>query len=97
VVTDLLADLLARLDAAGGLLAAIDVAKALAAGVRRVVFGELAPIRRLTLHKRRNVTGYLSKELAGRIDRRLAQAFSQPDPAKGGPAPREACQRLGVR
>lgn len=83
MVTDLLADLVARgLDASGGLLVVIDGAKALAAGVRKV-FGEHALIQRCTLHKRRNVTGYLSKQLAGRIDRRLARAFSQPDPARG--------------
>lgn len=83
VVTDLLADLQARgLSAERGLLAVIDGAKALATAVRRV-FGEHALIQRCTLHKRRNVAGYLSKELAGRIDRRLAQAFNHPDPAAG--------------
>ena len=83
VVTGLLADLSARsLSAGGGLLVVIDGAKALAAGVRRV-FGEAALVQRCTLHKRRDVAGYLGKELAGRIDRRLAAAFSQPDPEVG--------------
>jgi len=83
VVTDLLADLVARgLSAERGLLAVIDGARALATAVR-AVFGEQAQIQRCTLHKRRNVAGYLGKDLAGRVDRRLAQAFSQPDPATG--------------
>ena len=83
VVTALLADLSARgLSADGGLLIVIDGAKALAAGVRRV-FGEAALIQRCTLHKRRDVTGYLGKETGGRIDRRLAQAFGHADPATG--------------
>lgn len=83
VVTGLLADLSARgLSTEGGLLVVIDGAKALAAGVRRV-FGEHALVQRCTLHKRRDVAGYLGKELAGRVDRRLAQAFSHPDPTTG--------------
>jgi putative transposase len=82
VVTDLLADLVARGLREDGLLVVIDGAKALAAGVRKV-FGEQAMVQRCTLHKRRNVAGYLPKELAGRIDRRLAMAFNHPDPEKG--------------
>jgi transposase-like protein len=83
VVTGLLADLSARgLSTEEGLLVVIDGAKALAAGVRRV-FGEDALVQRCTLHKRRDVAGYLGKELAGRIDRRLAAAFAQPDPERG--------------
>lgn len=83
VVTGLLADLSARgLSAEGGLLVVIDGAKALAAGVRRV-FGAQALVQRCTLHKRRDVAGYLPEELAGRIDRRLAAAFAQPDPERG--------------
>ncbi|HEX9123114.1 MAG TPA: IS256 family transposase [Actinomycetota bacterium] len=83
VVTDLLADLCARgLLVGGGLLVVIDGAKALAAGVRKV-FGDHALVQRCTLHKRRNVAGYLPKEAACRIDRRLALAFNHPDPDKG--------------
>lgn len=83
VVTDLLADLQARgLSAEDGLLVVIDGAKALATAVRKV-FGEHALIQRCTLHKRRNVASYLDKDLGGRIDRRLAQAFNHPDPDKG--------------
>jgi transposase-like protein len=83
VVTALLADLAARgLSADGGLLAVLDGAKALTAGVKKV-FGDRAKIQRCTLHKRRNVKGYLPKELAAKIDWRLARAFADPDPAKG--------------
>ena len=35
------------------------------------------------MHKRRNVKGYLPKELGSKIDWRLARAFADPDPAKG--------------
>ena len=83
VVTDLLADLVARgLSVDGGLLAVLDGAKALAAGVKKV-FGDKAQIQRCTLHKRRNIKGYLPKELGSKIDWRLARAFADPDPTKG--------------
>jgi transposase-like protein len=83
VVTGLLADLSARgLPADGGLLAVLDGAKALTAGVKKV-FGDKAQIQRCTLHKRRNVRGYLPQELAAKIDWRLARAFADPDPVKG--------------
>ena len=83
VVTGLLADLAARgLSGDGGLLAVLDGAKALAAGVKKV-FGDKAQIQRCTLHKRRNVKGYLPKELGSKIDWRLARAFADADPAKG--------------
>jgi putative transposase len=83
VVTGLLADLASRgLSADGGLLAVLDGAKALAAGVKKV-FGDKTLIQRCTLHKRRNVKGYLPKELGSKIDWRLAGAFADSDPAKG--------------
>ena len=83
VVTALLADLVARgLDADGGLLVVIDGAKALAAGVKKV-FGALALIQRCTLHKRRNVTDHLPKEVAPWVDRKLAKAFRHEDPDQG--------------
>jgi putative transposase len=92
VVTGLLADLAARgLSADGGLLAVLDGAKALAAGVKKV-FGDHALIQRCTLHKRRNVKGYLPKELGSKIDWRLARAFADPDPAKG----LEAAKRIAA-
>jgi putative transposase len=83
VVTALLADLVGRgLSAAGGLLVVIDGAKGLAAGVKKV-FGDKALIQRCTLHKRRNLKGHLPRELAAKIDWRLARAFADPDPQKG--------------
>jgi transposase-like protein len=83
VVKDLLADLVSRgLDIESGILAVLDGAKALAAGVKRV-FGDDALIQRCTIHKRRNVGDYLPKDLAATVDWRLARAFSNPDPIKG--------------
>jgi len=94
VVTNLLADLVARgLSADGGLLVVIDGAKALAAGVRRV-FGDLALVQRCTLHKRRNVKGHLPDELGRKVDWRLAQAFKNPDPVKGLDAARRLAAEL---
>lgn len=94
VVTGLLADLAARgLSADGGLLAVLDGAKALAAGVKKV-FGDNALIQRCTLHKRRNVKGYLPKELGSKIDWRLARAFAEPDPTKGLEAAKRIASEL---
>jgi putative transposase len=94
VVTGLLADLAGRgLSVDGGLLAVLDGAKALAAGVKKV-FGERAQIQRCTLHKRRNVKGYLPKELGAKIDWRLARAFADTDPAKGLDAARRIANEL---
>jgi putative transposase len=83
VVTDLLADLVARgLRFEQGILVVIDGAKALAAGVARV-FGRHALVQRCVLHKRRNVASYLPDDLARTTDRRLAQAFSDTDATRG--------------
>lgn len=83
VVTDLLADLVARgLRYEQGLLVVIDGAKALATGVRKV-FGNRAIVQRCTLHKRRNCASYLPDEMAGPTDRKLAKAFNDTDPARG--------------
>jgi len=83
VVTALLADLVARgLDASGGLLVVIDGAKALAAGVRKV-FGDQALVQRCVLHKRRNVADHLPKDQAAWVDRKLANAFANPDADAG--------------
>ena len=65
-----------------GLLAVIDGAKALAAGVTSV-FGDHAVIQRCQIHKRRNVAGYLPKTDRDRVDARLRGAFADPDPAAG--------------
>jgi transposase-like protein len=83
VVRSLLADLAARgLDASHGLLVVIDGAKALASAVRRV-FGDHALVQRCTLHKRRNLTDHLPKNQRTFVDRRLANAFNDPDPERG--------------
>jgi putative transposase len=83
VVTDLLADLVARgLRTNQGILAVIDGAKALRTGIVKV-FGDQAVVQRCTLHKRRNVTGYLPVDQRDAVDKRLALAFAQPDPTKG--------------
>ena len=59
----------------------IDGAKALAAGIKKVL-GDDAVVQRCRLRKRRNVAGHLPKELAGTIDKRLALIFAQPDADK---------------
>ncbi len=97
VVTGLLADLVARgLRFEHGILAVLDGAKALHTAVRKV-FGDRALIQRCTLHKRRNVTGYLPVEDRPAIDRRLALAFAQPDPAKGLRACRDLAAQLDAK
>jgi len=83
VVTALLADLVERgLGCEKGVLFVLDGSKALGSGVQKV-FGERALTQRCTLHKRRNVSGYLEKSKARLIDRQLAKAFNDPDPARG--------------
>ena len=94
VVTALLADLVARgLDVSSGVLCVIDGAKALAAGIKKV-FGDAASVQRCVLHKRRNIEGYLPKELAGVVDKRLALIFAQPDAAKGLAAAKDLAKEL---
>jgi putative transposase len=83
VVTDLLADLVARgLSCQAGILVVIDGAKALAAGVKRV-FGRHAVVQRCVLHKRRNVGDYLDPITAKTVDSQLAKAFNDTDAARG--------------
>jgi putative transposase len=94
VVTDLLADLVARgLRTNQGILAVIDGAKALRTGIVKV-FGDQAVVQRCTLHKRRNVTGYLPVDQRDAVDKRLALAFAQPDPTKGLKACRDLAGQL---
>ncbi len=94
VVTDLLADLVARgLRFEHGILAVLDGSKALRKAVVKV-FGERALIQRCTLHKRRNVIGYLPVDERDAVDRRLAIAFAQIDPAKGLKACRDLARQL---
>ena len=61
------------------------------------MFGERALIQRCTLHKRRNVIGYLPVDERDAIDRRLAAAFAQPDPATGLKACRDLAGQLDAR
>jgi putative transposase len=83
IVKALLADLVARgLNVAGGILVVIDGAKALRSAVKSVI-GEHAVVQRCTIHKRRNVTGYLPTVKRGPVDRRLAQIFAEPKPGDG--------------
>jgi putative transposase len=94
VVTDLLADLVARgLRYAHGIVAVLDGSKALRKAVTKV-FGERALIQRCTLHKRRNVIGYLAVGERDAIDRRLGHAFAHADPAKGLAACRALARQL---
>jgi putative transposase len=94
VVTDLLADLVARgLSTESGVLCVLDGGKALAAGVKRV-FGDAAQIQRCTIHKRRNLDGYLPKEIAATVDRRLVLIFAQPDWRKGLDAAKRLAKEL---
>ena len=97
VVTDLLADLVARgLRYDHGILAVLDGSKALRKAVVKV-FGERALIQRCTLHKRRNVTGYLPVEERNAVDRRLAAAFAHTDPVKGLKACRDLARQLDAK
>ena len=83
VVKDLLADLVDRgLRFEHGILAVLDGSKALRKGVAKV-FGVKALVQRCTLHKRRNVTGYLPQARRKAIDKRLAGIFANADAAAG--------------
>jgi putative transposase len=97
VVKDLLADLVARgLRYSHGIVAVLDGSKALRKAVAKV-FGERALVQRCTLHKRRNVTGYLPVGERDAVDQRLAKAFADPDPAKGLRACQELARQLDNR
>jgi transposase-like protein len=83
IVTDLLADLVDRgLRFEHGILAVLDGSKALRKAVAKV-FGTNALVQRCTLHKRRNVTGYLPEARRKAIDKRLASIFANADAAAG--------------
>ncbi len=93
VVKDLLADLVDRgLRFEQGILAVLDGAKALHKAVTKV-FGTAAKIQRCTLHKRRNVTGYLPEKKRKAIDKRLASAFAAAEADKGI----AECRRLAAQ
>ena len=81
VVKDLLADLVDRgLRFEHGILAVLDGSKALRKAVAKV-FGTKALVQRCTLHKRRNVTGYLPEARRKAVDKRLAGIFADADAA----------------
>lgn len=83
VVKDLLADLVDRgLRFEHGILAVLDGSKALRKGVAKV-FGTKALVQRCTLHKRRNVTGYLPEARRKTVDKRLASIFANADAEAG--------------
>jgi transposase-like protein len=76
VVTDLLADLVDRgLRFEHGILAVLDGSKALRKAVGKVL-GAKALVQRCTLHKRRNVIGYLPEQRRRSIDKQLAAIFA---------------------
>ena len=83
VVKDLLADLVDRgLRFEHGILAVLDGSKALRKAVAKV-FGTKALVQRCTLHKRRNVIGYLPEARRKQIDKRLAGIFANADAEAG--------------
>ena len=93
VIKDLLADLVDRgLRYEQGILAVLDGAKALSKAVAKV-FGTAAKIQRCTLHKRRNVAGYLPDNKRKAIDKRLASAFAAAEADKGI----AQCRRLAAQ
>jgi putative transposase len=97
LVTDLLADLVARgLSADRGLVVVIDGAKALDTAVRSV-FGDYALIQRCQLHKRRNTTDYLPKRERGWVEARMVRAFNHADPDQGLADARRLATELEAR
>ena len=94
VVKDLLADLVDRgLRFEHGILAVLDGSKALRKGVAKV-FGAKALVQRCTLHKRRNVIGYLPQARRKAIDKRLAGIFANADADAGLRAARQLAGQL---
>jgi len=97
LVTDLLADLVARgLSADRALLVVIDGAKALATAVRSV-FGDYALIQRCQLHKRRNCVDYLPKRERHWVEARMVRAFNHADPDQGLADARRLATELETR
>jgi putative transposase len=97
LVTDLLADLVARgLKDERGPLVVIDGAKALATAVRSV-FDKYALIQRCQLHKRRNVADYLPKKERGWVEARMVRAFNHADPDHGLADARRLASELETR
>ena len=77
VAKGLLEDLLERgLVVGRPMLVVIDGAKALRRAVKDV-FGESTPVQRCTVHKKRNVLEYLSKNDRPWVSRRMSQAYNE--------------------
>ena len=94
VVKDLLADLVdGGLRFEHGILAVLDGSKALRKAVGKV-FGTKALVQRCTLHKRRNVTGYLPKARSKEMDKGLAGIFANADAEAGLRDPRRLAAQL---
>src|ERR1700716_2769382 len=94
VVKDLLADLVdGGLRFEHGILAVLDGSKALRKAVGKV-FGTKALVQRCTLHKRRNVTGYLPEARRKAMDKRLAGIFANADAEAGLRDPRRLAAQL---
>lgn len=75
----LLADLAQRgLNFQQPMLVVIDGGKALRGAVRKY-WGDRGLVHRCQLHKRRNVGGHFCEESAWSWDRKLAQAYEEPD------------------
>jgi transposase-like protein len=75
----LLTDLSERgLDFQQPMLVVVDGSKALGAALRRYI-SDRGLVQRCQLHKRRNVCGHFADENAAQWDRKLAQAYEQPD------------------
>jgi putative transposase len=82
VVKGLLEELIARgLASEQALLVVIDGSKALRRAVRDV-FGVHTPVQRCTVHKKRNVLGYLPEQERSWVSRRMSQAYDLTDAVK---------------
>lgn len=77
------------LDFEQSMLAVIDGSKALRGALRKYC-GEDGWVQRCQIHKRRNVCGHFAEDHVGHWDRKLAQAYDQPDYASA----RKALERI---
>ncbi len=93
-VQALLDNLIERgLDPAVVRLFIVDGAKALSKAIRRT-FGKDTPIQRCQVHKARNITERLPKEMHASVRKTLRQAWEMEDPAKAEQLVRNLARRL---
>ena len=93
-VQALLDNLIERgLDPAVVRLFIVDGAKALSKAIRRT-FGKDTPIQRCQVHKARNITERLPKEMHASVRKTLRQAWEMDDPAKAEQLVRNLARRL---